>query len=309
MDLIQQTRITHSAVPKTLLSALLCAALLCGCDQETAQNSDTNKGPYRPYWELTKLERPISELTAVAKRSAEQRTAMKLAFETPSVRPKYAEAHHFLAAKLYEEALPILTDLATQGYADAQYDLFIFYDKNNRGQDNLKDDQKSLHWLQMAIDQGHPAAQASMADLYHNGKNLLVQLDWAKAAEWMTISAEQGRATAQRALGLWYKLGNGVEQDPIESYKWNQLALNRYENSVSAGVLTQIVENSQGYLIDHFNLTEEQVRQAEQRAAQWEKDHPWAYQSRDDLRNYSWEAPEDFPPPPAVEAKLSDENQ
>lgn len=234
---------------------------------------------------------------------------MKLAFEAPSVRPKYAEAHHFLAAKLYEEALPILTDLATQGYADAQYDLFIFYDKNNRGQDNLKDDQKSLHWLQKAIDQGHPAAQASMADLYHNGKNLLVQLDWAKAAEWMTISAEQGRATAQRALGLWYKLGNGVEQDPIESYKWNQLALNRYENSVSAGVLAQIVENSQGYLIDHFKLTEEQIRQAEQRAAQWEKDHPWAYQSRDDLRNYSWEAPEDFPPPPAVEAKLSAENQ
>lgn len=283
---------------------LITVLITCACGQKAQVEPESDKEYIRPPWELSKLTTPIAELTAQAQAAIKQRPAMKLAYQDAAVRPQYAEVHHLLAAELFSEALPKLTELGEQGYADAQFDLYMFYDHGNPGPYELKDDQTALNWLFQAVDQGHPLAQASLGFYYHHGDNRLIKPDWATAAKWMTISAEQGYATSQEDLAFWYHLGEGVEQDPIESYKWYQLALNRYRNSTYQGIAPAQIEGSLGYLIDHFQLTEAQIREAEARAEQWEQDHPWAYQSRDDLKKYSWSPPEDFPPPEAVKAKL-----
>lgn len=49
-------------------------------------------------------------------------------------------------------------------------------------------------------------------------------LDLAKspseAFKWFSLAAEQGRADAQRQLGLMYMIGEGIECNFVEAYRW-----------------------------------------------------------------------------------------
>lgn len=49
--------------------------------------------------------------------------------------------------------------------------------------------------------------------------------DYAKAEKLFRPLAEQGNSSAQRALGLMYGLGQGVEKDYVEAEKWSRLVV------------------------------------------------------------------------------------
>lgn len=68
-----------------------------------------------------------------------------------------------------------------------------------------------LATLERLARDGDAAAQATLADVYHNGVGVLQ--DFSTAVKWRRLAALQGHAAAQNALGRHYAEGLGVEQD------------------------------------------------------------------------------------------------
>ncbi|BFM09100.1 tetratricopeptide repeat protein [Halioxenophilus aromaticivorans] len=295
--------ITCALTPcKLLLVAICLPALLAGCDSRQESEitpANTSVEIYQRPGQRTKIQRPLTELADEAKQYANARDTLKLAYHTPDVRPLYAKIHHLLAGERYSEALPLLKGLAEQGYTDAAFDLFIFFDPYESGPHELEDPAKAAYWLRQALDGGYVHAQSIAALLHYHGENPEFPLDWGKSAEWFFIAAEQGDPDAQSFLSRRYKRGEGVEVNPLEAYKWQRLALDRIKVS-HIGIGENGVATAEFFLnsvVEEFELTPEQIKEAEQLAAKWEDSHPWAYQSRDELASYNWEAPEDYPPP------------
>ena len=75
--------------------------------------------------------------------------------------------------------------------AEAQYQLGI--DAGFK-----KDDKQAVEWWRKAADQGHAEAQASLGELYYNGRG--VEKDEKQAVEWWRKAADQGHAEAQYKL-------------------------------------------------------------------------------------------------------------
>lgn len=65
---------------------------------------------------------------------------------------------------------------------------------------------------------GEVAAQAAMAQRYHNGDGVLQ--DYARAADWARRAAEQGDAAAQNLLGRYLSAGLGVAQNSEQALHW-----------------------------------------------------------------------------------------
>jgi TPR repeat protein len=162
--------------------------------------------------------------------------------------------------KLYDagkfaEALPLLTDAAVAGNADAQLHIGYIYDcgkgvpqsytkaaewyqkaadqGNGRAQLSLgymyregqgvpKNDTKSAEWYQKAADQGNVVAQLYLGYMYGHGQG--VPKNDTKAAEWYQKAADQGNATAQLNLGNLYDAGEGVPKNDTKAVEWYQKA-------------------------------------------------------------------------------------
>jgi uncharacterized protein len=159
-------------------------------------------------------------------------------------------------AKLdYARALETLTPLAEQGNAVAQLKLGIIY---SRGEGVPRDDAAALAWLTRAAEQGQADAQFEFGVMHRDG--LGTRTDGKLAMQWFQRAAERGVPHAFNALGklylghpdlpqdyaaalIWflrgaqlddadclynigvrYALGQGVEQDDVEAYKWLDLA-------------------------------------------------------------------------------------
>jgi TPR repeat protein len=109
---------------------------------------------------------------------------------------------------------------AAQGLAEAQYRLADMY---NTGQ--LGDDQRSncIPWFLKAAAQGNADAQSEVGELskYYPNSPLLNQVHPVDA---LRQSAEQGNLDAQYQLAHRYKTGHGVPKDPVEAFKWMQMA-------------------------------------------------------------------------------------
>lgn len=109
---------------------------------------------------------------------------------------------------------------AEQGLAKAQYRLADMYDTGKFG-----DDQRSncVPWFLKAAAQGNADAQSEIGDLSMEYPNdpLLKPVDPVAA---LRQSAEQGNLDAQYQLAHRYETGHGVPKDPVESFKWMQMA-------------------------------------------------------------------------------------
>lgn len=77
-------------------------------------------------------------------------------------------------------------------------------------------------WLELA-EQGDPAAQIAVADLYLSGTG--VAANPAEAARWYRAAALQGDPIAQLNLGDLYSLGLGLERNLVQAYLWLGLAV------------------------------------------------------------------------------------
>ena len=99
---------------------------------------------------------------------------------------------------------PNLDDLrarAEAGSADAQYELAGLYGRSDSPV--ARDLAQAVSWLRRAAEQGHEAAQASVAIYYLTGEG--VARDPAEAARWWRLAARQGNVFAQHNLGMLYQ--------------------------------------------------------------------------------------------------------
>ena len=85
---------------------------------------------------------------------------------------------------------------------------------------------EGIRWARKAAEQGLVEAQSTLGfwlGIYPEW-NKDVAPDYPEAAKWFKRAAEQGDAVSQKSLGLFYKSGQGVQQDDREAVKWFRAA-------------------------------------------------------------------------------------
>ena len=126
----------------------------------------------------------------------------------------------------YATALREWKPLAEQGYALAQNNLGVMYEKGQGVSQNYK---TAVKWYTLAAEQGNPAAQFNLGQNYDKGEG--VSQNYKTAVKWYTLAAEQGYALAQFNLGVMYDKGEGVIQNYVRAHMWGNLgASNGNEN-------------------------------------------------------------------------------
>ena len=113
-----------------------------------------------------------------------------------------------MAARFLEEA-------AVEGYADAQYQLGLLYEK---GRGRSRDDTLAFFWHDSAATRGSIPAANRLGVLYAEGRG--TAKDFIHAAYWFRRAAEAGDPPAQFALGYLYDRGLGVGADANEARRW-----------------------------------------------------------------------------------------
>jgi TPR repeat protein len=89
--------------------------------------------------------------------------------------------------------------LAEQGFAPAQYNLGIAYDK---GDGVPQDHSEAVKWYGKAAIQGHARAQNNLAASFGRGEG--VEQNNLQAIAWYQVAANQGDALAQSNLATMY---------------------------------------------------------------------------------------------------------
>lgn len=120
----------------------------------------------------------------------------------------------------YAAAAKSLQPLADRGNPEAQFSLGRMH---SWGHGVKKNKVEAIFWFRMAARQGHPEAQAILAERYIRGKNGVPQ-DYALAAKWYQKAAEQGHIGAQYGLGKLYAEGKGVRRNYVAAHMWFNLA-------------------------------------------------------------------------------------
>jgi len=181
---------------------------------------------------------------------------------TPQAKTANSSASLFQSAasaferKNYPVALKILTELAEQGDAKAQFNLGVMYDN---GEGVPKDASQAVTWYRKAAEQGDAAAQFNLGVMYDNGEG--VPKDASQAVTWYRKAAEQGHAKAQFNLGAMYANGEGVPKDYVQAAKWFYLGK---ANGVEADKAIRQIESM---------MSHQQIEQAQALATQWWQNH------------------------------------
>ena len=102
----------------------------------------------------------------------------------------------------YATALKIFSELANQGYADAQNTLGLMY---ANGHSVAQDYRQAMLWFQKAASQGYAVAQKYLGLMYANGQG--VAQDFKQARFWFEKAAAQGDAEAKAALQQLNQMG------------------------------------------------------------------------------------------------------
>lgn len=115
----------------------------------------------------------------------------------------------------FERVLRIVTPLADQGDAAAQFIMGGLYDSGNGVP---QDPELAAHWWRLAAEQGMARAQNEIAVMLSDGRG--VPADPKQAVVWYRKAAEQGLDVAQANLAQMYWRGIGVERDDAEAVAW-----------------------------------------------------------------------------------------
>lgn len=134
--------------------------------------------------------------------------------------------------------------------------MFNFFQKQ-RAKASGKALAKLVLTMMEKADAGDPEAQFQLGIQFEQGQLGFPQ-DYSEAARLYRKAAEQGLAGAQLYLGVFYANGQGVPKDPIEAYKWLELA--KKGNEQDSAVATECQEQ----LIAH--LSDRQIAEGNRRA-------------------------------------------
>ena len=174
-------------------------------------------------------------------------------------------ANELIDQKRYDEALPIVKQLAEEGNAVAQSYLGRMYIK---GIGVEKDDMKAVEWFRKAAEQGNAYAQRNLELMY---RKILIRPEIRKALndalnvveEWYLKAAEQGNAVAQTKLGDLYLNGTGVVRDDRKAVEWFRKAAEQ-GNAVAQTKLGDLYLNGTGVVRDDRKAVEWFRKAAEQ---------------------------------------------
>ena len=131
----------------------------------------------------------------------------------------------------FHAAIEQFRPLVAEGYAPAQYQMGIVYQK---GYGVPKDGMKALELFELATKQNYSDAQFELALIYSEGK--LVKQDLKKAHALTFKAAKKGLASAQYNLAVMHANGTGVKQDYFKASRW-------YKNAAD-----------QNYVLAQYNL-------------------------------------------------------
>lgn len=119
----------------------------------------------------------------------------------------------------FHAAIEQFRPLVAEGYAPAQYQMGIVYQK---GYGVPKDGMKALALFELAAEQNYSDAQFELALIYSEGK--LVKQDLKKAYDLTYKAAKKGLASAQYNLAVMLANGTGTAQDDFKASRWYQNA-------------------------------------------------------------------------------------
>lgn len=130
-----------------------------------------------------------------------------------------------------------------------------------------RDIDQALSWYERA------GSWLILGVMFEQGRG--VERDYGRAAVYYRKGAERSDPVAQYALGMLLADGRGVPVDPVEALMWLILSEPVAKRTVGCGQYLQCMEwairDRPGYRARlRAQLTQEQVREAERRAAEWQ---------------------------------------
>ena len=111
-----------------------------------------------------------------------------------------------------------LQQQATQGDAEAQFELARAYQRQDVERNDLKLQKQAFVWYTKAAQQGHINAQYVLGLMHDLG--LGTEVNFQQAMFWYGKAAQQGYANAQVALGRGYQTGEGIEKNAPLGFAW-----------------------------------------------------------------------------------------
>ncbi len=132
--------------------------------------------------------------------------------------------------KDYVESTKWYRSVANHGVPMGQYDLGRAY---FGGEGVARNGAEALKLYHLAADRGYAPAQVQVAHAYTDPR--LFDLKGiaenpAEGAKWLRRAAEQGDGDGQGVLGQFYEDGKGVQQDYVQAYMWETLAIASMES-------------------------------------------------------------------------------
>lgn len=122
------------------------------------------------------------------------------------------DGHAAFNSKNYSEAYRLWLPLATNGDAEAQYNLALLLMK---GMGVAKDERKALEWFHKAAHQGMTDAMYNIGVMFYEGKG--AYRSDQSAIEWWQLAADGGNANGQYNLGVMYAFAIGIKQDTAKA--------------------------------------------------------------------------------------------
>ncbi|MDX5366659.1 MAG: peptidoglycan-binding protein [Alphaproteobacteria bacterium] len=116
------------------------------------------------------------------------------------------------AAKWFERS-------ANQGLAAAQYRLATQYEK---GRGVKQDDRLAREWYEKAAQGGNVKAMHNLAVIHAEGRG--TAQDFKTASGWFTQATDYGLGDSQYNLAILNERGLGIPKNPVEAYKWLDIA-------------------------------------------------------------------------------------
>lgn len=136
--------------------------------------------------------------------------------------PQMEQARSMLGDGDFQNALPILMDLAKAGHPEAQFFLGLMYERGNGVQ---ADPKESVRWYTISALAGWSDSMFNLGQKYYKGQG--VPEDETKAADLFFLVATTGDPDGQWAFGVLVSEGQGRQQDAIEGCAWLMLAANQ----------------------------------------------------------------------------------
>ncbi len=136
--------------------------------------------------------------------------------------PQMEQARGMLRSRDYQNVLPILTNLANAGHAEAQFFLALIYERGNGVQ---VDHKEAVRWYTQSALGGWSDSMFNLGQKYYKGQG--VPADNTKAADLFFLVATTGDPDGQWAFGVLVAEGEGRQKDLIEGCAWLMLAANQ----------------------------------------------------------------------------------